>query len=95
MDRSSKPTAGPSTWEFAEYVTEGGLRAMLRDRIARGSVVTIAGALANEDVTRAIVNQSGAFVALVSASGQFMELCDRTIIADKFARSAVEHVVAT
>jgi hypothetical protein len=92
MDRSSNPTSGPSTWEFAEYVTAGGLQAMLRDRLAQGSVVAATGALENENATRAIINQAGTFVALVSTSGEFTELCDRAIIADKVARSVAEQV---
>jgi hypothetical protein len=95
LDRSSKPTSGPSTWELAEYVTAGSLRAMLRDRLAHGSVVAAPGASENEDATRAILKQTGTFVARVSASGEFRELCDRAIIADKVARSAAEQVASS
>jgi hypothetical protein len=92
LDRSSKPNSGPSTWEFAEYVTAGSLRAMLRDRLAQGSVIATPGVPENEDATRAILKQTGTFVARVSASGEFRELCDRAIIADKVARSAAEQL---
>jgi hypothetical protein len=90
LDRSSTPTRGPSTWELAEYVAAGGLRALLRDRLAQNSVVAPSGDLENENVTRAIVGQAGAFVALVGGSGEFRALCDRAKIADKVARSAAE-----
>jgi len=85
-----RPPPSLSTWEFADYVTAGLLRTMLRDKLSRGSVVREAGAVQNEDVNRAIVNQPGTFVGLISALGEFRELCDRTIIADKVSRRAVE-----
>jgi hypothetical protein len=91
LDRSTKPPA-PSTWELAEHVTAGGLRAMLRDRLAQGSVVGVSGVVGDEDFKRAIINRTGTFVALVTSFGEYRELCDRTVIADKVARTAVEQI---
>jgi len=95
LDRSKNvPVAGTSSWEFAEYSTASGLNSMLRDRLSRGSVVATSGTVASEDVTRAIVRQTGAFVALLDASGRFEGLCDRGVIVDKLARSAVEQTTS-
>jgi hypothetical protein len=94
LDRSSRP-ASVSTWEFGDYVTAGLLRTMLRDKFDRGSVVGAAGTVQNEDISRAIVNQTGTFVGLISAAGEFRELCDRTIIADKVARRAADQAAST
>ena len=88
LDRSAKPGAGPSTWELAEYATAGGLRTLLGDRLATGSVVGTARSVADPDMVRAIVNQPGALVAFVSESAEFRDLCDRTVIADRLSRSA-------
>jgi hypothetical protein len=93
-DRSTKPEMQPSTWEFAEYVTADGLRAMLGDRFARGSVVAGSDTPEGDELTRAIVKKTGAFVALVNASGQLMELYDRTALVDKVARHAAEQVTS-
>lgn len=87
LDRSAKPGA-PSTWELAECVTAGGLRTLLGDRLGKGRVVGVAGTGPDPDVARAIIDQPGVFVALVSNSGEFRGLCDRTAIADKLSRSA-------
>jgi hypothetical protein len=83
-----------SPHELAEWVTAGELTLMLGGKLARGSVVAVPGAVASEEVTRAIVSQTGAFVALISGSGQFLGLCDRGIIVDKLARGAVEHLTS-
>jgi hypothetical protein len=93
LDRSSRP-GSVSTWEFGDYVTAGLLRTMLRDKLDRGSVVGAAGTVQIEDINRWIVNQTGTFVGLVSAAGEFRELCDRTIIADKVARRVAEQAAS-
>lgn len=84
----NRPPPSSSTWELADYVTAGLLRTMLRNSLSQGAVVGTAGALQSEDVNRAILNQTGPFVALVGDSGEFRELCDRMLIADKIARRA-------
>jgi hypothetical protein len=88
LDRSARPAAGPSTWELAEYVTAGGLRTLLGDRLGRGSVVGAAKAAPDADMARSIINQPGTFVAFVSESGEFRGLCDRSAVADRLSRSA-------
>ncbi|BAO90258.1 hypothetical protein [Caballeronia cordobensis] len=92
LDRSSKPGT-PSTWELAEHITAGGLRTLLGDGLGKGRVVGAAGTVPDPDTARAIINQPGVFVALVSSSGEFRELCDRTAIADRLSRS-VAHAVS-
>lgn len=94
LDRSARPAAGPPTWELAEYVTEGGLKALLGDRLGRGRVVGALRATADEVVARAIINQAGTFVAFVSESGEFRGLCDRAVIADRVGRTAAEQAVS-
>jgi hypothetical protein len=85
-------TSAPSTWEFAEWVTAGGLASMLRGRMAGGSVCA-SPAIVSEEVTRAIVRESGTFVGLVNREGVFQTLCDRSVIVDKIARSAADQSV--
>lgn len=90
VDHSGQPTAQPSTWELAEYVTADSLRAMLLDRLSTGLVTAGPDTSEDEDITRAIVRKTGAFVALGDTSGQFKELYDRTALVDKVARQAAE-----
>jgi hypothetical protein len=93
LDRSQDPRPAPSTWEFADWVTAAGLRTSLDSRLMRGTVVATAGLVASEKVGRSIVGENGAFVALLSPSGVFNGLCDRTAFVEKLARSAAAQAV--
>lgn len=63
---------------------------MLQDKLSQGSVVGELRAFQSEDINRAIINKMGTFVGLISASGEFRNLCDRMIIAEKVARRIAE-----
>ena len=93
IDRSAKGGYPPSTWELAEYVTASGLRTFLDDRLGKGRVVGVPRATPNEAIAREIIQQPGTFVAFVGESNKFIGLCDRTIIADRVARSAASQSV--
>jgi hypothetical protein len=80
---------GTESYELAEWITGPALSVMLGERLSTGSVRAAPGEL-SEEVTRAIVRAHGAFVALVNAAGGFQGLCDRGVIIDKIARSAIE-----
>jgi len=94
INRSGKGGNAPSTWELAEYVTAGGLQTLLGDKLGTGRVIGVASPAANEAIARAIIEQPGTFVAFVSEPNKFIGLCDRTIIADKVARSAASQAVS-
>lgn len=80
---------GPTTWEFAEWLTFGGLREMLGAHLMTGAVVAAVGA-ASAEVTRSIILSTGSFVGLIDRAGAFLDLCDRYAMLDTVARQAVE-----
>lgn len=84
LDRSGE--GWPSTHELADWVTAGTLRAMLGDRLMTGAVARGVG----EETVRAVLRQSGAFVALTDALGAFRDLCDRLALAEALARRVAE-----
>jgi hypothetical protein len=88
LDRSDTP-GGQSTWELAEWVTAAWLKSMIRDRLSTGAVVAASG-IVSEETAKEIVNQSGAFVALLKSTPPyaFEGLCDRANFIDKIARRA-------
>lgn len=86
IDRSAK--GGILTWEHAEYVTADGLRTILGNTLELGRVTGMPGPSISEAIARSIISQSGTFVAFVGQGNKFLGLCDRTLIADKVARSA-------
>lgn len=73
---------GPDTYELADWVTAGGLRGMLGERLMTGAVRRGEG----EETTRAVLRQSGAFVAITDANGAFRDLGDRLAVAEAVAR---------
>jgi hypothetical protein len=79
----------PTTWEFADWVTEGSLSEMLGGHLMTGSVAACTGP-ASQETTKAIVSQAGSFVALVTKSGTFQDLCDRDSVLDAVAKKAIE-----
>lgn len=94
LDRSQEKPPGQSTFERADWVTAGAIVEWLDDRISRGAVVAAAGAEGGEALTRAIVRQPGAFVALLTKSGAFHGLCDRRLVVEAVARGAAEQAAA-
>lgn len=78
--------SGPSTYELADWVSPGTLRTMLGERLMTGAAPRGAG----EETVRAVLRQSGAFVALTDQSGAFRDLCDRLALAEALARRVAE-----
>ena len=91
IDRTAK--GGAATWERAEYVTAGALQTILGDALGKARVTGMPEALPSEAIARAIINQSGTFVAFVGHANKFLGLCDRTIIVDRVARAASQTVL--
>jgi hypothetical protein len=85
-----KRTGAPTTWEFADWVTLGGLRDIVGQHLMTGAVVARAGP-ATPETTRTIVTASGTFVALIDQAGSFVDLCDRHIVLESVARQAMEN----
>jgi hypothetical protein len=82
----------PTTWEFADWVTEGNIKDILGERLMLGYVVANVGP-ANQQTARSIVTQRGSFVALINGSGMFQDLCDRNVVLESAAREAVQQMV--
>jgi hypothetical protein len=88
LDRSKENPPKSSTFERAERLTAGSIVALLGERMNRGSVPLAGGKVDGETMTRAIVRQSGALVALRDATGAFQGLCDRRRVLEAVALGA-------
>ncbi len=78
-----------TTWEFADWVTPGLLHEVLGQHLMSGSVVASVG-LASYEATKSIVAQAGSYVALVTKTGVFQDLCDRDAVMESIAKEAME-----
>ena len=70
-----------------------GLRDIIGERLMTGSVVA-GGGPTTPEATKAVVDATGAFVALINKDGAFIDLCDRNaVLAESVARQALERSV--
>lgn len=82
----------PTSWEFADWMTAAGLRDIIGERLMTGSVVA-GGGPTTPEATKAVVDATGAFVALINKDGAFIDLCDRNAVLESVARQALERSV--
>jgi len=79
----------PPIWEFADWVTDANLKELLGLHLSTGIVVADIGYVSPK-TTRSIVRLSGRFVAFVTSSHVFREICDRYDVLERVAREAVD-----